>query len=190
MAGRSPPAEQRKQQDKLDQGAARLAQETPAQKQQHLAEYERRRQKERGFLREIPDAYDLHIEGETTVDGDGVWVIAGTPKAGYQPKDRDAKAFLKIRGKIWVDKSNYQWVCVEAETIGTIAYGIVLARLNPGARLVFEQTRASDTLWLPKRLYMRGSGRLALVKKIAMEEEITWSDYRKFQVNSKIVPLP
>jgi hypothetical protein len=184
------PAEQRKQQDKLDQSAARLAHETPERKRQRLADYDRRRERERAFLREIPDAYDLRIEGEAIVDGDEVWVIAGTPKAGYQPKDRDAKAFLKIRGKIWVDKSNYQWVRVEAETTGTIAYGVVLARLNPGAKLVFEQTRASDTLWLPKRLYMRGTGRVALLKKIAMEEEITWSDYHKFEVDTKIVPLP
>ena len=184
------PDEQRKEQEKLDKSAAKLAGETPEQKQRRLADYEKQRRRERGFLREIPDAYDLRIEGETQVDGDDVWVIAGTPKAGYQPKDRDAKTFPKIRGKIWIDKTNYQWVRVEAETTGTIAFGVVLARLNPGARLIFEQSRVGDVLWLPKRLYLRGAGRVALLKKIAMEQEITWSNYRKFQVDSKIVPLP
>jgi hypothetical protein len=184
------PDEQRKEQEKLDKSAAKLAGETPEQKQRRLAEYEKQRRRERGFLREIPDAYDLRIEGQTQVDGNDVWVIAGTPKTAYQPKDRDAKAFPKIRGKIWIDKSNYQWVRVEAETTGTIAFGIVLARLNPGARLVFEQARVGDGLWLPKRLYLQGAGRVALLKRIAMEQEITWSSYRKFQVDSKIVPLP
>jgi hypothetical protein len=184
------PAEQRKEEEKLDKSAARLEHETPEQKQQRLAEYEKRRRKEREFLREIPEAYDLRIEGETKVDGDDVWVIAGTPRAGYQPKDRDAKAFPKIQGKIWVDKTNYQWVRVEAQTTGTISFGLVLARLNPGARLVFEQTRAGDNLWLPKRLYLQGAGRLALLKRIAMDQEITWSGYRKFQVDTKITPLP
>jgi hypothetical protein len=37
---------------------------------------------------------------------------------------------------------------------------------------------------------MKGAGRLGIIKKISMDEEITWSNYRKFQVDSKIVPLP
>lgn len=184
-----PPAEQKKEQDKLDKIAARLAHQTPEEKQRRLAVYANRRRKEREFLREIPDAYDLHIESAAQVDGHAVWVIAGTPKPGYHARDRDARALLKIRGTIWVDKSNYQWVRVEAQTTDTIAFGLFLARLNPGAALVFEQTPVSGDLWAPKRLYMKGAGRLGLVKRIAMEEEITWSNYRRFQVDSKVVPL-
>ena len=184
-----PPAQQKKEQDKLDKSAARLAHETPEDKRRRLADYEMRRRKERAFLREIPDAYDFRIDGEAQVDGHDVWVIAGWPRAGYRPKDRDAKPLPKIRGKLWVDKSNYQWVRLEAETTETIAFGLFLVRLNPGARLVFEQTRAADELWLPKRMYIKGAGRLGLIKKIAMDQEITWSNYRRFQVDSRIVPL-
>jgi hypothetical protein len=184
-----PPAEQKKQQDKLDKSAAKLARETPEEKRRRLADYETRRRKEREFLREIPDAYDFRIEGETKVDGQGAWVIAGTPKVGYHARQGDGKALLKVRGKIWVDQSSYQWVRLEAETTETIAFGLLLARLDPGAKLTFEQTAVADDLWLPKRMYMKGAGRLALIKRIAMDEEITWSSYRKFQVDSKIVPL-
>jgi hypothetical protein len=38
-------------------------------------------------------------------------------------------------------------------------------------------------------MYMKGAGRLGLIVKIAMDEEIAWSDYRRFQVDSKVVPL-
>jgi len=183
-----PPAEQEKQQEKLDKSTAKLARETPEEKRRRLEDYETRRRKEREFLREIPDAFDLRIEGEAQVDGHGVWIIAGTPKAGYHAQDKDAKALLKIRGKIWIDQSSYQWVRLEAETTETIAFGLFLARLNPGAKLVYEQTSVANDLWLPKRLYMKGAGRLGLVKKIAMDQEITWNNYRRFQVDSKIVP--
>jgi hypothetical protein len=183
------PAEQKKEQDKLDKSVARLAHETPEEKQRRLADYQARRRKEREFLRQIPDAFDFRIEGDAQMDGHNAWVIAGTPKAGYRARDRDAKALLKIHGKMWVDKSTYQWVRLEAETTETIAFGLFLARLNPGATLVFEQIHVADDLWLPKRIYMKGAGRIGLIKKIAMEQEITWSGYRKFQVDSKIVPL-
>ena len=184
------PAEQKKQQDMLDKRVARLARETPEEKRRRLADYENRRRKEREFLRQIPDAYDFRIEGQARVDGRDAWVIGGSPRAGYRPQDLDAKALPKIRGKMWVDKSSYQWVRLEAETTDTIAFGLFLARLNAGATLVFEQTLAGGELWLPKRIYMKGAGRVALLKKIALDREITWSDYRKFQVDSKIVPLP
>ena len=184
-----PPGEQKKQQDKLDKSVAKLAHETPEEKRRRLADYAMRRRKEREFLREIPDAYDFRIEGEAQVDGHDVWVIVGGPRPGYRPKDRDAKPLPKIRGKLWVDKASYQWVRLEAETTETIAFRLFLVRLNPGARLVFEQTHVVDDLWLPKRMYMKGAGRLALIKKIAMDREIVWSNYRRFQVDSKIVPL-
>jgi len=184
-----PPAEQKKQQGKLDKSVARLARETPEEKRRRLADYEMRRRKEREFLRQIPDAYDFRIEGEAQVDGHAAWVIAGSPRAGYRPKDRDGRALAKIHGKIWVDQSSYQWVRLEAETTETIAFGLFLARLNPGASLIFEQTRVSDQLWLPRRIYMKGAGRVALLKKIAMDQEIDWSNYRRFQVDSKILPL-
>jgi hypothetical protein len=182
-----PPDEQRKQQEKLDKAVAKLERETPEQRQRRLAELEKERKKDREFLREIPELYDLHLEGDAKVDGYDAWEISATPKLNYRPKSGDAKPLLKIKGKIWIDKSEYQWVKLEAETTGVISFGLFLARLNPGAKLVFEQTRVNDEVWLPKREFTSGTGRLGLLVKIAMEQELTWSNYRKFQVDSKVV---
>jgi hypothetical protein len=181
-------AEQRKQQQKLDKETAKLANATPEEKQRRAAEFEKSRRRERAFLLEIPDAFDLHLEGSDTIDGQDVWVISGVPKPGYRAKSREGAALTKIRGKMWIEKAGYQWVRVEAETIETISFGLFLARLNPGAKLVLEQSRINDELWLPKREYMIGKGRIAVLKRVAEDDEITWSDYKKFQVDSRIVP--
>jgi hypothetical protein len=61
-----------------------------------------------------------------------VWVIAATPKTGHTPKRSDAKPLTKVKSELWVDKAEYQWVRLEAETIDTISFGWILARLNPG----------------------------------------------------------
>jgi hypothetical protein len=179
--------EQRKEQQKLDKAVAKLQNESDAQRQHRLEEQEKQREKDRDFLNEVTDLYDLRLEGSDKIDGLDVWVISATPKPGYQPKRRDARPLLKIKGKIWIDKAEYQWVRIEAETTDTISFGLFLARLNPGAKLLFEQTRINDEIWLPKFERVSGSGRLGLVKKIALEQDLTWSDYRKFQVDSKIV---
>jgi hypothetical protein len=183
-----PPAEQRKQQQKLDKDTARLESASPEEKQRRAAEFEKSRRRERAFLLEIPDALDFRLEGGDTVDGQDVWVVSGVPKPGYRAKSREGAALAKIRGKMWIEKAGYQWVRVEAETTETISFGLFLARLNPGAKLVLEQTRIDDELWLPKREYMIGKGRIALLKRIAEDEEITWTGYKKFQVDSRIVP--
>jgi hypothetical protein len=180
-------ADEKKEQDKLDKAVAKLERETPAQRERRTTEYDKERAKDRDFLREVADIYDFRMEGDQKIDGRDVWVISATPKPGYQPKHRDAKALQKIRAKLWIDKSEFQWARVEAETTATISIGLFLARLNPGAKLVFEQTRVNDEVWLPKRELVTGAGRVGLLMKLAGEQEVTWSNYRKFQVDSKVI---
>jgi hypothetical protein len=178
--------ESRKEQQKVDQEVAKLRDETPQRKQRRLAAEEKQRLKDREFLLEVPDAYNLRILREDKVEGRPVWVISATPKADYHPKHSDAKDLLKVKATLWIDKAEYQWVRIEAETIGTITWGIFIGRIDTGARLVFNQTRVNDEVWLPKRSVVSGSGRL-VGKKIVMQEEIVWSNFRKFRVESNIV---
>lgn len=180
-------SDEKKEQEKLDKIAAKLDKETPEEKQRRILEREQARRRERAFLLEVIDAYDLRMEGDQKVDGQDAWVILGTPKPGYHPKSREGAAMLKVKGKIWIEKAGYQWVRLEAETTGTISFGWFLARLNPGAKLVVEQSRINNEVWLPTREFMSGSGRVGLVKRISEEEEITWRNYRKFRVESKVV---
>jgi hypothetical protein len=179
--------QKREEQTKLDRETKKLSDETPAEKQNRLARAKERREREFAFLSEIPDLYDLKLEGEATVDGRPAWIVSGAPRPGAQPKSRDAKLLLKVRGRMWIDKATHQWVKVEAETTAVISWGLFLARLAPGAKMVFEQTAVSPELWLPKRLFVSGNGRVALLKHLIEDQEIRWSNYKKFSVESKIV---
>ena len=181
------PADKQKEQEKFDKAVAKLEHETPAQKERRVAEYEKQREKDREFLREVPELYDFRLEGDGKIGGYDVWVISATPRPGYQPTHRDAKPLQKIRAKLWIDKREYQWARLEAETTATISFGLFIVRLEPGAKLVFEQARVNDEVWLPKREFVSGTGRLGLVKKLSGEDEVTWNNYRKFQVDSKVI---
>ncbi|MGA7239121.1 MAG: hypothetical protein WBY44_25800, partial [Bryobacteraceae bacterium] len=55
------------------------------------------------------------------------------------------------------------------------------------AKMIFEQTAVSPELWLPKRLFMSGNGRVALLKHLVEDQEIQWRNYKKFSVESKIL---
>jgi hypothetical protein len=158
--------------------------------QGRMEEAIKRRRREFAFLSEIPDLLDLRFEGDSIIGGRSVWVVSGTPRPGAKAKSGDAKMLLKVRGRMWIDKATYQWARVEAETTDTISWGLFLARLNSGSKMTFEQTEVTSELWFPKRLLLTGSGRIGLIKRIALDEEIEWSNYRKFSVDSKIVTGP
>ena len=179
--------EARKEQERLARLTAKRERESEQQRQKRLEEREKRRVKDREFLKEVVDAYDLRLIGEQKVDGHDSYVIEAEPRPGYRPKIEGGKYFAKIRGKIWIDKAEYQWVRVEAETIDTMSFGLFLFRLYKGAHLEFEQTRVNDEVWMPKHAHVEAAGRLGLVIKGGIEADSTFENYRKFQTDSRIV---
>jgi hypothetical protein len=181
--------EERTEQKKLEESIAQRRKETPAERSKRIAEWEKKRQREREPLDELPDAFDFRIAGEEQIDGRDAWIITGTPRSGYHARNTLAKMFSKLRGKLWIDKADYQWIRTEAEVTADISWGLFVARLNKGARLDVQMTRVNDEVWLPKRIEAKISARLALVKKYRVESETGFSNYRKFQVESHVVAL-
>jgi hypothetical protein len=66
--------------------------------------------------------------------------------------------------------------------------GLFLARIGKGTRLSFENFRVNDEVWATKRISLKASARVALMKRLDAEQEMTFSDYRKFQTDSRILP--
>lgn len=184
-----PAKDEQKEQQKLNRIAEERRKETPAQREKRLAEYEKRRQQERAMMREVADAFDFRLAGEDHLEGREQYVVEGTPHPGYKPRNRRAAFFTKIKGKMWIDKRDYHWVKVEAEVVDTISIGAVLFRLAKGSHIEAEQTRVNDEVWLPKRLEAGGSARVALLKRYRGNLEVTFSDYKKFQTDSRIVAV-
>lgn len=179
--------EERNEQKKLADSIAQRQKETPAARARRIADWEKKRQREREPLDEVPDAFNFQITGEGQIDGRDAWIIEGTPRPGYHARSSLAKLFPKFRGKLWIDKADYQWVRTEAEVTDNISWGLFVARLSKGARLDVQMTRVNDEVWLPKRIEAKVSARLALVKKYRIEADTSFSNYRKFQVESRVV---
>jgi hypothetical protein len=64
---------------------------------------------------------------------------------------------------------------------------LFLARLHKGSRVLIETTRVNDEVWLPKHIDVKVDARVALLKNINLEEDLTYRDYRKFRADTKIV---
>jgi hypothetical protein len=161
--------------------------ETEKQREARGAKDEKERREARAFLAEVPEAFDFRMAGEEMVDGLPVWVIDAEPRGGFKSKVKRGNLLSKFRGRIWIAQGDLQWVRVEAETVGTVSFGLFLARLGPGARLSFEQRRVNDEVWLPSRATTRLDARVALLKRFNAEVDVEWKQYRKFRADSRIV---
>jgi hypothetical protein len=151
------------------------------------ATVEKRRLKEREFLQDVPDAFKFRLLGIEQIDGKEAYAIAAEPRPEYRFSGDRGRILAKIRGKIWIDKAELQWVKVDAETTDTISFGLFLFRLHKGARLQFEQARVNDEIWLPRHFHVDATGRAGLVLAGGIAADLRFENYRKFSADSRIV---
>lgn len=173
----------RKEQSKMDDEVARRQRESESDK----AAIEKERREQRKFLDEVPDEFTFKLLGVENVSGKPAWVIDAEPNLSYQPKSKRAKLIAKMRGKIWIDQGEYQWVKVEAEAMDKMSFGLGLLKIYPGATVEFEQTRVNDEVWLPAHAEIHLTGRAALLLPIRDEVDMQFRDYKKFQAESQLL---
>jgi hypothetical protein len=170
-------------------------------KQKNMSAEDRQRNREKHyhkFRREIADELPLmltyEVVGEQDYNGQPVWVLSATPKRDYHPNSMAAKLLSKLSGKVWITKADYQWVKAEADLADDFSVGWFIFKLHKGTHLEFEQTRVNDEVWLPRRVFVQGSGRVA-VKTGRFRNDTTYSNYQRFSTDVKItgvaeVPTP
>jgi hypothetical protein len=186
-------AEDRKEEQRLQKEMEKRRKQSEDPNSKERREFEKERAEFQKLVREISEAFTFQLVGEEQISGKKTWVIQAEPNPNYRPKDMRSGMLAKMHGKLWIAEPEYQWVKVEAETIDTISFGWFLARLSKGSKFRFESRRVNDEVWLPSRADIGIDGRLGLVKKVRAGIEITYSNYRKFQAESKIVstaPVP
>ncbi len=167
------PDERRREDANYDKELRRRESETPQQREARIRNYE----KERSFLSDLPNAYDFMLGPEDVVNGRPAWTVILTPHAGFQPTMPHAGLLRHIEGKLWIDKKELQWAKAEADVIDTVNIGLIVARIGHGAHITLDFTRMSDTLWVPKGIYVRGEAKILLIHSKNLNEDVTFSNY-------------
>ena len=144
-----------------------------------MADYQRRRDRYRKAIREIPEAFLFRLLGEEEVNSRPAYVIEATPRPGYDPVDRNSKLFTRVTGKLWIDKLDYRWARIEVELLDTVTFGWILVRVHKGSRVVLTQESVNKEAWLPRELWYRVSVRVGLVSLRNIEVETVYGDYRQ-----------
>lgn len=171
--------EQKVEDEKRDQAVAARRAESKEQRERRIAEWQKRQDRQREPLQEIPEAFTFQIVGNETIAGNDAWVIDATPRRGYKPRSTYTAFLPKMKARIWVSKRDFRWMKMDAETIDSFSYGGFVVRIGKGTRITMEQIPVGGGVWLPSRIALAGSARVLLVKPIRAQLEMTYSKYRK-----------
>ncbi|HKU23031.1 MAG TPA: hypothetical protein VJQ50_18610 [Terriglobales bacterium] len=183
------PKEARKEDEKIQKLIDKRRKESAADREKRLQKEEKDREDGRKFVGEVADAYNFRYVGMESLDGRENYVIDADPRPDYKPHLKDAKILPKFRFRAWIDKDETQWRKLDIQCIDTVSFGLFLLRVHKGSRIVIEQTRVNNEVWLQKHIALNADFRLALLKNFAFNVDITDRDYRKFGSNTKIIML-
>jgi hypothetical protein len=177
-----PTEEALKEKARFEAELSKRRRENPAQRAKRLGAYQRERDEDHLFLREMAGAFSFRLLRTDVTSGHSVFVLEATPRPEYRPPNTKAKVLTHMRGELWIDKAEYQWVRVEAEVTAPVSLYLV-AHVGPGTRFSLEQMPIGKNLWLPKRFTMQAKITVFGVPQERKEEE-TYSDYRLIDAKS------
>jgi len=118
------------------------------------------------------------VVGEESVGGHDCWVLDAKPKPNYQPQTHECKVLTGMLGRLWVEKTNYQWVQVKAEVFKPVSLYGFFAKVGPGTKFVLEQAPVADGVWLPKHFNVKvKASALGFINEDSSDDE-TYRDYK------------
>jgi hypothetical protein len=108
------------------------------------------------------------------------------PRKGFKPKSRAEDIVSKLAGTIWVDEAAQQIARLEARFTDSYKIGGgMLASIGASTAFSFEQEKIGDEVWLPSAMEANLSARVLLLAKFNRSIERRYSDYKKYQIDSK-----
>jgi hypothetical protein len=177
--------EQAEEENKLRAEVLKRGHESERERHRRIAKFLKERDQNHAMLKEMVDAFDFRPAGEATIEGHDCWVFDAKPKPGYQPKTRETKVLAGMQGKLWIDKSQYQWVRVEAEVMRPVSM-YAIARVGPGTRFFLEQAPVAANLWLPTHFSVSvKASALGFINEDSVDDET----YRQYKPMPKLTGL-
>lgn len=172
------PAQAREEEQKLQREVVRRRKESPDARRKRIAKYSLERRQDHELMSEMTKAFQYRLLGNETINGRRCYVIEATPKPGYAPPNRDTKVLTGMRGKLWIDADEFQWVKVHAEVFRPVAFGLFIAHVQPGTDFTLEETPVAKGIWLPSHFSNQVKANILGVWSRNSNDDETYTDYR------------
>lgn len=176
-----------KEEEKVQKIINKRKNESESDREKRLKKEEKDREEDRKFVKEVADAFNFKVAGVENLGGRETYVIDAERGPKFEPHTKAGKVLPKFRFRLWLDRTENQWVKLDATCIDTVSFGLFLARIHKGSHIVIETTRVNDEVWLPRHIALHVDVKIALLKNIDMDQDVTYKDYKKFRTQTRIV---
>jgi hypothetical protein len=153
----------RDEQDRQQREIARRASEEAAGGAALESRYQRHHARFRALFEQFPNAFTFALGGRVRIGGRMAYHVIATPRAGYEPPTRDARALTAMTVDLWVDIDTYHWIKLVARVTERVPLVGLLVRLEPGTTVELEKAPMDDgDIWLVSRLRFASSARVLM----------------------------
>ena len=171
-------AEKAQEDKKLREEMDKRQRESDRERKKRMAKYLRERTRTQDMLSEMVKAFQFTLAGDETVNGHDCWVLDTAPRPDYEPTTREGRVLTGMKGRLWIDKKEHQWVKAEAEVVNPVSFYGFLAKVGPGTKFLLEQAPVSEGLWLPKHFNVKvNASALGFINEDSRSDE-TYRDYK------------
>jgi hypothetical protein len=173
------PKEQKREDERLAKETALRRKESPDERRKRLFSFSY-------SLGSLPperfiELFDLELEGEEPADGRTAYLIVATPKAAARPENDNEKENLNYRIRIWIDRDDQIASRRELEVITDSS------RMQKGSVIELGCARNDAGVCLIHQIHIRYHLRFLKLANIRGDVIQTFSDYRRFQVDSRFI---
>ena len=173
-----PPDQQQREFQKQQQVISQRKAESPEQRRQRIAKWERDRTRDNTMMQQLTKAFTFKIIGEGELRGFKVWRLRATPRPGYQPPNMDSQVLPGMAGQLWIDQKTYQWVKVTAEVIHPVSIEGFLAQVEPGTRFELEKSPVEGGSWQVTHLSVNSRAKVLFLISKSSNQNDTYFDFQ------------
>jgi hypothetical protein len=172
------PEQERMEQQRYQATVLERRRESQSARSRRLLRYENTRKRDYDLLEQLTLAFDFTYLGDQLLDDREVYVLKATPRKGYRPPNLETQVLLGMEGQLWIDKTTFNWVKVEAHVVRPVSIVGFLAQVQPGTNFELEMMPVSDGIWLPKHFAMQARAKVVFFFSHNSQEDESYSDYR------------
>lgn len=173
------PAEQAQQMKREEQVRRDRAAQSPGQREERIAKFERDRQRDQDMMTQLTKAFQFELVGTRVVRGFHTYLLRATPRPGYKPPTMNAQVLTGMQGQLWIDEKTFQWVRVVAQVIHPVSIEGFLAQVEPGTRFELDKMPVDDGVWLVSHFSERANAKVLFMFSHNSFEDDTFSDYQR-----------
>lgn len=154
------------------------------------ADLARARQRGQRRIDAVVEALQFRVEGRTVYEGVPAIVVSFAARPGARPDTREGRIAQTFAGTVWIHEAAGEVMRVEAKSIDDLSFGFgLVARLGKGTEATLTRRPVEQDLWMPTKLTLKGRGRAAVFRTLAIDFAIDWFEYRRLEGDSA-TPFP